>query len=76
MCGLKCCFVWGYQALTHWLAGSLAGGSRIPGVRAHGRFRLQQTKLAGPGDRFGAPVDLKFAKEAPRVSFHRVQGKE
>ena len=39
-------------------------------------FRLQQTKLAGTGDRFSAPVDLKFAKEVPRVSFHRVQGKE
>jgi hypothetical protein len=39
-------------------------------------FRLQQTKLAGTGDRFSAPVDLKFAKEVPRVSFHCVQGKE
>ena len=39
-------------------------------------FRLQQTQLAGTCDRFGAPLDLEFAKDFPIVSFHRVQGEE
>src|SRR5713226_2629190 len=38
--------------------------------------RLQQTQLAGTCDRFGAPLDLEFAKDFPIVSFHRVQGEE
>ena len=39
-------------------------------------FWLQQTQLAGTCDRFGAPLDLEFAKDFPIVSFHRVQGEE
>ena len=38
--------------------------------------RLQQTQLAGPCDRFSAPLDLEFVKDFPIVSFHRVQGEE
>ena len=38
--------------------------------------RLQQTQLAGPCDRFGAPLDLEFVKDFPIVSFHRVQCEE
>jgi hypothetical protein len=37
---------------------------------------LQQTQLAGTGDRFGAPLNLEFAKDFLIVSFHRVQGKD
>ena len=43
-----------------------------PGVQA----RLQQTQLAGTCDRFGASLDLEFAKDFPIVSFHRTQGEE
>ncbi len=39
-------------------------------------WRLQQTQRAGTCDRFGAPLDLEFAKDVPIVSFHRVQGEE
>ncbi len=39
-------------------------------------FRLQQTQLAGTCDRFGAPLDLEFAKDFLIVFFHRVQGEE
>ena len=39
-------------------------------------FRLQQTQLAGAGDRFGAPLDLEFAKDFPIVPFDRAQGEE
>jgi hypothetical protein len=39
-------------------------------------LRLQQTELAGTCDRFGAPLDLEFAKDFPIVSFHGVQGEE
>src|SRR5579864_1222685 len=39
-------------------------------------YRLQQTQLAGTCDRFGAPLDLEFAKDFPIVSFHHVQGEE
>src|SRR5438105_6501672 len=45
---------------------------KYPRVRA----RLQQTQLAGTCDRFGAPLDLEFAKDSPIVSFHRAQGEE
>src|SRR5579872_297708 len=45
---------------------------RYPRVQA----RLQQTQLAGTCDRFGAPLDLEFAKDSPIVSFHRTQGEE
>src|SRR5438105_5569879 len=38
--------------------------------------RLHQTQLAGTCDRFGAPLDLEFAKDFPIVSFHRIQGEE
>src|SRR5712691_5079473 len=38
--------------------------------------RLQQTQRTGPCDRFGAPLDLEFAKDFPIVSFHRTQGEE
>src|SRR5438309_9478047 len=38
--------------------------------------RLHQTQLAGTCDRFGAPLDLEFAKDSPIVSFHRAQGEE
>jgi hypothetical protein len=38
--------------------------------------RLQQTQLAGTSDRFSAPLDLEFAKDAPIVTFHCAQGKE
>jgi hypothetical protein len=38
--------------------------------------RLQQAQLAGTRDRFGAPLDLQFAKDFPIVSLHRVQGEE
>src|SRR5215469_6782149 len=37
---------------------------------------LQQTQLAGAGDRFGAPLDSELAKDFLIVSFHRVQGQE
>jgi hypothetical protein len=39
-------------------------------------LRLQQTQLAGTGDRFGAPLNLEFVKDAPIVPFHRTQRKE
>ena len=39
-------------------------------------YRLQQTQLAGTCDRFGAPLDLEFAKDFPIVSFHRIQGEK
>src|SRR2546425_12110617 len=39
-------------------------------------LKLQQTQLAGTCDRFGAPLDLEFAKDFPIVSFHRIQGQE
>ena len=45
---------------------------KYPRVRA----RLQQTQLAGTCDRFGAPLDLEFAKDSPIVPFHRTQGEE
>jgi len=32
-------------------------------------FRLQQTQLAGTCDRFGAPLDVEFAKDVPIVPF-------
>ena len=32
--------------------------------------RLHQTQLAGPGDRFRAPVGLEFAKDSLIVPFH------
>jgi len=62
--------------LKLWLAGLLAGGSRIPACADKLTFRLQQTQLAGTCDRFGAPLDLEFVKDFPIVSFHRVQGEE
>src|ERR1700693_4121757 len=52
--------LWGY-----WLVAT-------PGLRA----RLQQAQLAGTCDRFGAPLDLEFAKDFPIVPFHSTQGKE
>jgi hypothetical protein len=39
-------------------------------------LRLQQTQVAGTSDRFGAPLNLELAKDAPIVSFHRIQGKD
>ena len=45
---------------------------RYPRVRA----RLHQTQLAGTCDRFGAPLNLEFAKDIPIVPFHRTQGEE
>jgi len=38
--------------------------------------RLQQTQLTGTCDRFGTPLDLKFAKDIPVVPFHSTQGEE
>ena len=32
-------------------------------------YRLQQTQLAGTCDRFGAPLDVEFAKDVPIVPF-------
>ena len=55
------------EVLKLWLDGSLAGKLTV---------RLQQTQLAGTCDRFGAPLDVEFAKDVPIVSFHRVQGEE
>ena len=37
---------------------------------------LQQTKLAGQGDRFGASLDLELAKDFLVVPFHRFQGED
>ncbi len=37
---------------------------------------LHQAKLAGTGDRFGAPLDLELAKDFQVVPFHRTQGEE
>src|SRR5579859_3313447 len=50
----------------------------VPDARFAGKVtcRLQQTQLAGTCDRFGAPLDVEFAKDVPIVSFHRVQGEE
>src|SRR5579859_727939 len=39
-------------------------------------FGLQQTQLTSTCDRFGTPLNAKFAKDFPIVSFHRVQGEE
>lgn len=39
-------------------------------------LRLQQIQLAGTGYRFGAPLDLQFVKDNPRMTFHRAQGEE
>ena len=58
-----------------WLDGLLAGSSCYP-VCGKLTCRLQQAQLAGACDRFGAPLDLEFAKDFPIVSFHRVQGEE
>lgn len=37
---------------------------------------LYQAELAGARDRFGAPLDLEFAKDLPVVAFHCVQGQK
>jgi hypothetical protein len=39
-------------------------------------FRLEQTQLAGTCDRFGAPLNLEFAKDFLIVPLHCVQGEE
>jgi hypothetical protein len=40
------------------------------------RIGLQQTQLAGSGDRFGSPLDLQLVKDDSGMSFDRAQGKE
>jgi len=41
-----------------------------------GNRSLQQTQLAGAGDRFGAAVDLQFVENFAVMPFDRVQGQE
>src|SRR6266581_31617 len=76
---LGCCFVGAVseeQCSNCGFDGSLAGSSRILAYAGTLTGRLQQTQLTGTCDRFGAPLDLEFAKDFPIVSFHRVQGEE
>src|SRR3990170_1870683 len=40
------------------------------------RIGLQQTQLAGAGDRFGASLDLEFVKDDAGVSLDCAQGQE
>jgi hypothetical protein len=39
-------------------------------------FSLQQTQLTGTCYGFGAPLDLKFAKDFSIVPFNSIQGEE
>src|SRR3990172_7494814 len=40
------------------------------------RIGLQQTQLAGAGDRFGSPLDLQLVKDDPGMSFDCAEGEE
>ena len=80
----RCCF-WGTEGEEDrklWLKRLLAKAPfRVRAVldtRYAGKLTswLQQIQLAGTCYRFGAPLDLKFAKDFPIVPFNSIQGKE
>jgi len=48
----------------------------LAGIRPGWQARLQQPQRAGEGDRFGAPVDLEFAKDIPVVPFDCTHSKD
>ncbi len=63
------------EGLTLRLCGPLACRACTTGA-GNLRVWLDETKLAGTGDGFGAPLDLELAKDSQIVPFHRTQSYE
>ena len=55
-----------------------AGLNTVLGSWCHGKLklRLQQTKITGSRDRFGAPFDFKFAVDIAVMAFCCIHGDE
>src|SRR5215469_9890348 len=60
------------SGVGHWQGWLQAWQGRLQAWQG----RLQQAQLTRPRDRFGAALDLQFAKNAPIVPFDRTLGEE